>query len=173
MKERAVVLTKTELFEKLVKDNMKRAYFTALGLTGSHDIAMEISQEAFVRAFRSFERYDEARNFFTWYYRILKNLWLNYERDRKRKNEIRFIELKKGIPANDIEAEYDQRENEDRLEKAIMLLDSESREIIVLREFECMDYKEIAVLLNIPVGTVMSRLFYARKKLAGIMRSMK
>jgi RNA polymerase sigma-70 factor, ECF subfamily len=171
MEDREVVLAKNKLFEKLVKDNMKRAYFTALGLTGSHDIAMEISQEAFVRAFRSFERYDEARNFFTWYYRILKNLWLNYERDRKRKNEIRFIELKKNIPSEDIEDKYDKRENEERLEKAIMLLDSESREIIVLREFECMDYKEIAVLLNIPQGTVMSRLFYARKKLAGIMRS--
>jgi RNA polymerase sigma-70 factor, ECF subfamily len=172
MEKREVVLNKAELFEKLVKDNMKRAYFTALGLTGSHDTAMEISQEAFVRAFRSFEKYDEERNFFTWYYRILKNLWLNYERDRKRKKEIRFIELKKNIPSENMEEKYDKRENEERLEKAIMQLDHESREIIVLREFECMDYKEIAVLLNIPQGTVMSRLFYARKKLAVIMRSL-
>jgi RNA polymerase sigma-70 factor, ECF subfamily len=171
MKERAVILTKAEVFEKLVRDNMKRAYFTALGFTGSHDIAMEISQEAFVRAFKNLSSYDESRNFFTWYYRILKNLWLNYERDRKRKKEVSFIELRKEKLSEDTEEKYDRKEAEEKLEAAIMQLDAEAREIIVLRELEGMDYREIAELLNIPQGTVMSRLFYARKKLAGIMRS--
>jgi RNA polymerase sigma-70 factor, ECF subfamily len=171
MKERAVILTKAEVFEKLVRDNMKRAYFTALGFTGSHDIAMEISQEAFVRAFKNLSSYDESRNFFTWYYRILKNLWLNYERDRKRKKEVSFIELRKEKLSEDTEEKYDRKEAEEKLEAAIMQLDAEAREIIVLRELEGMDYREIAEILNIPQGTVMSRLFYARKKLAGIMRS--
>jgi RNA polymerase sigma-70 factor, ECF subfamily len=168
----AAVLSRNELFEKLVKDNMKRAYFTALGLTGSHDLAMEISQEAFVRAFRGFKTYDQSRNFFTWYYRILKNLWLNSERDRKRKREVRFIEVKKEMFTEDPGYNYEKRESSEILERAIMRLDQEAREIIVLREFECMDYKDIAELLEIPQGTVMSRLYYARKKLAAIMRSL-
>jgi RNA polymerase sigma-70 factor, ECF subfamily len=168
----AAAVSKKELFEKLVKDNMKRAYFTALGLTGSHDTAMEISQEAFVRAYRSIDSFDESRNFFTWYYRILKNLWLNYERDRKKKKEVRFIEVKRGTLKDDPDLNYDRKESGEKLEKAIMLLDEEAREMIILREFEGMDYREIAEMLNIPHGTVMSRLFYARKKLAAIMRSL-
>jgi RNA polymerase sigma-70 factor, ECF subfamily len=166
------VLSRNELFEKLVKDNMKRAYFTALGLTGSHDLAMEISQEAFVRAFRSFNTYDDSRNFFTWYYRILKNLWLNTERSKKRKRQVRFIEVRKNELTEDFENSYDKNEMTGILEEAIMKLDPDAREIIILREFENMDYKDIALLLEIPQGTVMSRLFYARKKLAGIMRSL-
>jgi RNA polymerase sigma-70 factor (ECF subfamily) len=59
-------------FEKLVKANMKRAYYTALGILGSHDAAMEISQEAFIRVYRNFDKYDRQKNFFTWYYKILK-----------------------------------------------------------------------------------------------------
>jgi RNA polymerase sigma-70 factor, ECF subfamily len=135
----ASVLTRNELFEKLVRDNMKRAYFTALGFTGSHDLAMEISQEAFVRAFRSFDTYDDSRNFFTWYYRILKNLWLNTERDRKRKDLVRFIEVKRNSLTTDTETNYDNNEMRGILEEAIMKLDPEAREIIILREFENMD----------------------------------
>jgi RNA polymerase sigma factor (sigma-70 family) len=114
-------VSKKELFEKLVKDNMKRAYFTALGLCGSHDEAMEISQEAFVRAYRSIDNFDESRSFFTWYYRILKNLWLNSERDRKRRHQIRFIEVKRNEVIDDAESKYENNEMTGKLEEAIML----------------------------------------------------
>jgi len=68
-------------FENLVKANMKRAYFVALGFLGSRDDAVEISQEAFIRAYRNFKKFDSTKSFFTWYYRILKNLCLNFIRD--------------------------------------------------------------------------------------------
>jgi len=171
-KEAVPPVERTILFEQLVKENMRRAYFTALGLTGSHDLAMEISQEAFLRAYKSFSRFDTERNFFTWYYKILKNLWLNLKRGKKRKRVLRFLEVKNELYQDDSMSNYEQEELKDKLEKAIQLLPEEFKEIIILREFENTDYKDIAVLLHIPQGTVMSRLFYARKKLAELMRSM-
>lgn len=154
---------KTE-FEKLVKANMKRAYFTALGIVGSHDAAMEISQEAFIKVYRNFNKYDRNKNFFTWYYKILKNLCLNYIRDNKRKKED-GISGKDYSHANIYET-YEQKELNEKLEEAMQGLDIEDREIIILREFENLSYDEIAGTLGIAKGTVMSRLFYARKRLA-------
>ena len=70
-------------FENYVKDNMKRAYYCAFGILGSHDAAMEISQDAFIKAYRNFKSFDRSKNFFTWYYTILRNLCLNFIRDSK------------------------------------------------------------------------------------------
>ena len=82
-----------EYFEALVKQNMKRAYFTALGFVGSHDAALDLSQEAFIRAYKNFSKFNRKKKFFTWYYRILKNLCLNYIRDKKKRKENHFIEI--------------------------------------------------------------------------------
>ena len=154
-------------FEKHVKANMKRAYFSALGILGSHDAAMEVSQEAFIRAYRSFKSFDNSKKFFTWYYIILRNLCLNFIRDNKSKGPSDFLDQaelsdNKPNPAENLE----QKEIREKLEEALDQLDFEDREIIILKEFENMRYKEIADSLNIPIGSVMSRLYYARKKLA-------
>ena len=157
----------TKEFEVLVKDNMKRAYFSALGFLGSHDAAMDVSQEAFIRAFRNFNKYDKKRSFFTWYYKILRNLCLNFIRDNKNRKEEYFFESRKyedyrNNPGQNLEAQ----EEIELLHVAINQLPTEDREIIILREFEGYSYAEISEMLNLPAGTVMSRLFYARKKLA-------
>jgi len=155
-------------FEMYVKQNMRRAYFSALGLLGSHDAAMDVTQEAFIRAYRNFKSFNGEKKFFTWYYSILKNLCLNFIRDRKRKNETEYIEFKEDEhsqikPGDAIE----NKELTEKLQEAINELDFDDREVIILKEFEDHTYKEIAEILNIPVGSVMSRLFYARKKLSG------
>ncbi len=156
-----------EEFEKHVKQNMKRAYFSALGLLGSHDAAMDVSQEAFIRAYRNFKSFNGKGNFFTWYYSILKNLCLNFIRDRKRKNETEYIEFKEdGHSQSKPDEAIESKELTEKLQEAIDELDFDYREVIILKEFEDHTYKEIAEILNIPVGSVMSRLFYARKKLA-------
>lgn len=152
-------------FEKLVKANMKRAYFTALGILGSHDSAMEISQEAFIKVYRNFSKYDRNKNFFTWYYKILRNLCLNFIRDKKRLKEENFLVLKNSSGENIYES-FEQKELNEKLEEALQLLEIEDREIIILKEFENLSYNEISETLAIPKGTVMSRLFYARKRLA-------
>lgn len=158
-------------FEVLVKQNMKRAYFVALGFLGSHDSAMDISQEAFIRAYRNFDKFDKNRNFFTWYYKILKNLCLNFIRDNKNRNKENFLELRNKILSSDSpDFILEEKELWQNLYEAIEKLSNDEREILVLREFEDMSYAEISELLNIPEGTVMSRLYYARKKLSSLMK---
>jgi len=170
---RTISKKKTKEFEVLVKDNMKRAYFSALGFLGSHDAAMDVSQEAFIRAYRSFNKYDTKRNFFTWYYKILRNLCLNFIRDSKNRKEEFFIETRKNeVSQNNPGETLEEKEELEMLHNAINQLETEDREIIVLREFEGYGYEEISEMLNLPAGTVMSRLFYARKKLAEKMKGL-
>ncbi len=153
-------------FEEYVKNNMKRAYYSAFGILGSHDAAMEISQSAFIKAYRNFKSFDSKKNFYTWYYTILRNLCLNFIRDNKNRNTTSYsdqIELK---DINETNQSVENQEIKEIIWNALCQLDFEDREIIILKEFENMSYNEISESLNIPKGTVMSRLYYARKKLA-------
>ena len=167
-----ITASKKEHFEMLVKQNMKRAYFTALGFVGSHDAALDLSQEAFIRAYKGFSKFDKKKNFFTWYYKILKNLCLNFIRDKKRKRETHFIEIdKEKVQSDNLLEKVEGAEAISLLEKAIEDLEVDEREVIILREFEGCSYKEMSELLSIPIGSVMSRLFYARKKLGDNLRN--
>ena len=158
-------------FEILVKQNMQRAYFVALGFLGSHDSAMELSQEAFIRAYRNFNKFDKNRKFFTWYYKILKNLCLNFLRDNKNHKRENYLELStKELIQKSPEQELEEKEITEKLYNAIDSLNEIEREILILREFEGMSYRDISELLNIPEGTVMSRLYYTRKKLSSLMK---
>lgn len=172
MKEKLRITKKQkDEYSLLVKANMKRAYFSALGILGSHDEAMELSQEAFIRAYRYYNTFDKTRKFFTWYYKILRNLCLNRIRDRKNRKETSFIDYKETAELTSPESNFESEEIKNILEAKLLELDTEDREILILKEFEGHSYKEISELLGIPVGTVMSRLFYARKKLAKKMQS--
>lgn len=132
---------------------------------------MDVSQEAFIRAYRNFHLYDTKRNFFTWYYKILRNLCLNFIRDNKNRKEEFFLEYKKYEDShNNPEQNLEEKEESEILHIAINQLEMGDREIIFLREFEGYSYEVISEMLNLPVGTVMSRLFYARKKLAKKMK---
>ena len=160
-------------FENNVKINMKIAYFTALGFLGSHDSAMDMSQEAFIRAYRNYKKFDRTKKFFTWYYKILRNLCFNFIRDNKNKIELSYIENREVEGKSENPGEVvEKQELHENLEVAISKLDFDEREIIILKEFEEHSYKQIAELLNIPIGTVMSRLYYARKKLGRILEGM-
>ena len=154
-------------FEIHVKHNMKRAYFTALGFVGSHDTAVDLSQEAFVRAYKNYKRFDRNKKFFTWYYKILKNLCLNFIRDSKKHQKIDLLEPSENILDTSSPSEnLEKKELQKIVGEEIFKLNEDEREIIILKEFQSISYKEISELINVPIGTVMSRLFYARKKLA-------
>lgn len=155
--------TKDEEFSLLVKLNMKRAYFSALAFLGNHDMAMDASQEAFVRAYKNFAKYDPGKKFFTWYFKILKNLCLNMIRDNKKYDTLDLLEEKNaGV---NISGDYEMKELKKLLQKAMFKLNAIDRGILVLREFEGFSYKEISEIMEIPLGTVMSRIYNARKKL--------
>lgn len=158
---------------KLVERHKKLAFRTALGLVGNKDDAYDISQEAFMRVYKSAGTYNEAQPFLPWFYTIIANLsrtWL--QRRSKRENQtvdiedISFLLVAEGTP----ESRLIMKETIARLRQALMQLPFADREIITLQHFRGMSYDEIATLLKIPRGTVMSRLYYARKKLATLMR---
>jgi len=159
-----------QAYGELVNKYMKRAYYTALGLIGSPEAAMDLSQEAFIRAYRAIKRLDADKKFFTWYYRILKNLCLNYLRDRARQARP-FSEvgettlLKMSDQSEDASNHVEREETKEIVWDAINSLKPQEREIIILKDFQEHSYKEISELLDCPMGTVMSRLYNARQAL--------
>lgn len=152
---------------------MQRCYFAALGMVGSPQDAEDLSQEAFVRAFRARRRLDPQRPFYPWLYQIVRRLCYNFTRDtssRRRKLERAgswlVAEATGRAAADDPEKVRARGELRDRLERAIAELPLAQREVFVLKEFEGLKYREIADLIEVPIGTVMSRLYAARQKLA-------
>ncbi len=156
----------------LVERHKRMAYHTALGLVGNKDDAYDISQEAFLRVYQSAKTFDESKQFKPWFYTIIANLcrtWLKRRTTRDHKmtdvDDISYLLVDKSNP----EIEMIRSETIANLRAAILELSFDEREIITLQAFRGMSYDEIAELLEIPKGTVMSRLYYARKKLAKLM----
>lgn len=160
-----------EAFGLLVRKYMKRAYYVALGIVGAHDEALDLSQEAFVRAFRSIHTFDLNRKFFTWYYQILRNLCLNYLRDSKKEFPALSILIEEDIRSANVTEDADQvtkveqSELKELIWNALWKLKWEERQLIVARDLLDTPYKTLAEILDCPIGTVMSRLYYARKAL--------
>ena len=172
---RRVQAGEKDAYGELVRTYQQPAYYSALALLGSHDEAMDCSQQAFIRAWQAIRRFDAGRSFFTWYYRILRNLCLNRLRDRAAQarpfsamTPLFDVASTDDDPAQDT----DRALLRDRVRTALEALRSEEREIIVLRDFDGYSYAEIADLLEIPHGTVMSRLYYARKHLKDMLEDM-
>jgi len=165
----------TRAFRRLVEKYKRRAYYVALGLVGSSDDAWDLSQEAFIRVWRSRKRFDPGRPFWPWFYSVLANLCKNCLRDRevrtRHAEDIRYTETNRRDATGNPEAAYQESETQKRVWGAIQKLPFKFREIIVLRHFQDMPYEDIAEQLGIPEGSVMSRLFYARKKLREILEN--
>ena len=160
-------------FGELVRRNMQRGYRAALALVGSHDDALDLSQDAFVRALKHAAKMDPERPFYPWFYQILRRLCFNFLRDRA--NRRRLLDEAGGWIRDDPIVGSRQEHPDTRLQRedarrivvgAISSLPDVQREVLVLREFEDLKYAEIASLLDIPAGTVMSRLYAARRALA-------
>lgn len=160
-------------FGALVERYMMRAYYVALGLVGSHEDALELSQEAFVRVYSARRSLDPDRPFYPWLYQVLRRLCFNFLRDRAARR--RRLEGDTQWLVADAAARAAERNPErlaelaqlrERLARAIEALPDREREVLVLKEFEGLRYREIGDLLGIPIGTVMSRLYTARQRLA-------
>lgn len=160
-------------FGKLITRYMQRAYFVALGLVGSHEDAEDLSQEAFARVYRNHESLDPNRPFYRLLYQVLRRLCFNHLRDAKTR-KLRLAEHSYWLAeeASSRAADSDParraelKEIRNRLGAAIDALSEKEREVLVLKEFDGLRYREIGDLLEIPLGTVMSRLYAARKALA-------
>lgn len=162
----------SEAFGLIVQKYMKPAYYVALGYVGRPEDALDLSQDAFVNAFRHIKRFDTSKKFFPWFYSILKNLCTNHlNRIRRRKedsiDEMADEEGQIRIPVETRNPEKDtvRKDLEIKVGQALQHLKPKDREIIILQHFQDYSYQEIADLLGIPIGTVMSRLYNARQAL--------
>ncbi len=155
-----------EGFTALMNRYRDRAYGVALGLTGNHDDAMDTVQKAFIRVHRSLARFRRGEPFFPWLYRIVRNAALNQRRDEKRhKGDVPLEWVRRPDGRPDPLAETVGDDLCERLWAAIEELPTEMREVFLLYHFQGMKYREIAAACDIPIGTVMSRLHAARKRL--------
>ncbi len=157
---------------ELVERYKIKAYHLALGMVGNKDEAFDISQEAFIRVHKSAGKFNADQRFFPWFYSIISNLCKDCLK-RRAKWESKQIDIDDNdfllVTETNPEKIILKKEAARNLRKAIMLLDLSSREIIMLKHFRDLSYDEIADMLKIPKGTVMSRLYYARRKLAEIL----
>lgn len=150
-------------YKMIVKRYMKQAYYTALGLVHNPQDAMDLSQEAFIKAFRNIKHFQVEKPFFPWFYRVMKNLCLDHLKKKRRIEEIPLDE------ARVIPEEREDREMKEVLWKGIKELPVEQREIVLLRYFQSLSYREIAQVTGKPLGTVMSSLYYSKKRLKGLL----
>jgi RNA polymerase sigma-70 factor, ECF subfamily len=154
-------------FEEIVRLYERRVYGVALRIVRAHDVADDVAQEAFVRAWRSLDRFEIGRPFGPWVCRIAANLAVNHVRSPRAREE--------GLPEGHAETRSAEpgplgavldAEARRVLDDAVAGLPAEQRAVFVLRAVEEMSYAEIADALGISPGTVMSRLFRARERLA-------
>jgi RNA polymerase sigma-70 factor, ECF subfamily len=145
----------------------------AMVLTRNHAEAEDLVQEAILRSLKAKETFAEAANRKGWLFTVLRNAWLNQVKRRRKWPELSLIEedVSEYVPGNtmDTHEKYEQLELQGQVREAIQRLPRSFREIVLLREFEGLCYKEIASLLNCAEGTVMSRLGRARSKLRAIL----
>lgn len=151
-----------EAYQLIVVRYMKRAYYIALGFVHNSEDALDISQESFIRAFRKIKGFNTQRPFFPWFYQLMKNLCLDHIKRGCRIHEIPLERIQVS------KEERNDRELKETLWRGIKSLSFEQREVILLRYFQQMSYQEIAEITEKPIGTVMSTLYYAKKKLRGI-----
>ena len=157
-------------FEPLVAKYHKVLFGVALRLVNDYEDARDLTQSAFMKAFEKLNTYDPNHKFFSWIYRILVNESLNLLKRRKPQETLdaaRVLSLGSldGTPADD----YERRRLADVVQAAIMQLNPEARQVLVLRHFADLSYEEIASTLEIPQKTVKSRLFAARRQLCAIL----
>lgn len=152
-------------FEELVRRHQGRAYGIAYRLLGNREDAQEVAQEAFARAYFRLAEFRGTAQFRTWLYRILVNLATDLLRRRRPQFREEDVVLRPVAHGENPGKHLDQRELRQCIQKAIQTLPTDLRTVILLRELEGLSYAEIARVIRRPVGTVMSRLFHARRRL--------
>ena len=168
-------------FRQLVERYQRRIFQLALGMTKDPDDAMDIAQETFVRVHKYLPSFKGDSSFFTWTYRIATNLCLDAQRKKGRTERVEVtdegdqaeIEAAMDPPSHALAGPQRQALNEElkgKIDEALAGLSENHRAILLLREVEGMSYEELAKVLEIRKGTVMSRLFHARLKMQNKLR---
>jgi len=169
-------------FEELVARHRDKIYARAYSMMRNEEEAVDLSQEAWVKGWQRLRQFQGESSFGTWMTRIVINLCLDQLRKQKRQRtesieamseESGGVERQMPIVTVNPTAGLERAELRRRIDRALGQLSYEHRTVLVLHEFEEMEYKEIARTMGCSIGTVMSRLFYARRKLAALLADLK
>jgi RNA polymerase sigma-70 factor, ECF subfamily len=166
----------TEAFDELVTRYRTRVFGMIYNMIHSEQDAWDLAQDSFVKAWKSIKRFRGQSSFYTWIYRIVMNVTIDWARKKQIKaGGAEFddaIQQKETVPKADA-LPYETMERSEiraRIDRAFAQLSPEHRAVILMKEIEEMQYHEIAETLGCSIGTVMSRLFYARKKLQTLLK---
>jgi RNA polymerase sigma-70 factor (ECF subfamily) len=166
-------------FRALYDKYHRRAFAVAMGVVKNEDDALDAVQNAFVKVHKNIHKFQGSSSFYTWLYRIVMNVSIDHVRRTSRRKTLDFDEralheeseiagdgalLPRVTDANPGKAAL-RRELGSAIQAALAELPEHHRAVIVLREIEGMSYEEMAEALEVPKGTIMSRLFHARKKM--------
>lgn len=167
-------------FEELVNRYREKVYGLAYGMARNEPDAQDIRQETFVKAWHSIDRFRGQSAFYTWLYRITTNLAIDMMRKKSRGVTVP-LETPEGarpIEAQMVDAPKDRLPSDEAqrgelrqaIDRAMAALSPEHRAVVLLKDFEGMEYKDIAKVVGCSIGTVMSRLFYARRHLQQLLK---
>ena len=169
-------------FEELVARHRDKIFARAFSMMRNEEEAIDLSQEAWIKGWQRLRQFQGEASFGTWMTRIVINLCLDQLRKQKRhrtdsieamSEESGGVERQMPVVNVNPTAGLERAELRQRIDRALGQLSYEHRTALVLHEFEEMEYKEIAKTMGCSIGTVMSRLFYARRKMAVLLADMK
>ena len=161
-------------FEDIVREYEKNVYNIALRMTGDREDALDVSQEAFLKAYHALGNFRGESKFSVWLYRIVSNACLDFLRERKRRAEVSLSVVDDEDESAEVEIRDDSLSPETLLERkltreavqrGLLSLPEDQRKILLLREIQGFSYEEIGRVLSLESGTVKSRIFRARRKL--------
>lgn len=162
-------------YDELVRRYQERVYATIYHMTSNHEDAGDLTQETFIKAYQALKTFKADSSFYTWVYRIAVNKTINYVKARKNKNHLSLNSL-------DFNAENDPdlvslisdktprrevgiNELQEKLNEAMQKLSPSHRLVVTLHDVQGLSHDEIATIMECNIGTVRSRLFYARQQL--------
>lgn len=164
-------------FETLMLAHQKQVYSLCLRMSGNADDAFDLSQEAFIKAWRGLAQYQFGAEFSTWLYRLTRNVCIDFLRRQKRQaavpleteqdGEATELPIPDSAPLPEERVFHDERQR--ALQQAMLALPDEQREILILRVVNDLPYEKISAILELPLGTVKSRLARARIQLKKIL----
>src|SRR5215468_10353742 len=162
-------------YDDLVRRYQERIYATVYHMTSNHEDANDLAQEAFIKAFHALKSFKGGSSFYTWIYRIAVNKTINFLKQRKNKAQISLDDLDFNVEHNpDLVAlisdktprrEVNLTELQERLNAAMQKLSEPHRLVVTLHDVQGLSHEEIAEIMDCNIGTVRSRLFYARQQL--------
>jgi RNA polymerase sigma-70 factor (ECF subfamily) len=166
-------------YDELVKRYQERIYATIYHMTSNHEDANDLAQDAFIKAFQALKSFKGGSSFYTWLYRIAVNKTINFLKQRKNRMHMSLNDLDFNTENNpDLVALISEKtprrdaglnELQEKLNAALLKLSEPHRLVVVLHDVQGQSHDEIAEIMDCNIGTVRSRLFYARQQLQSLL----